>query len=78
MFVNILRHLFTYKRLKLGFFAPRDREAIDPSAIFVAILRDLFTYQRLELDLFTCDVMRSLTPPPCLLTFYVICLHIKS
>ena len=25
IFVDILRHLFTYKRLKLGLFIPRDR-----------------------------------------------------
>jgi len=50
-FVDILRHLFIYKRLKLRLFTPGDRLGQGRPPYF-----------------FTCDVMMSLTPPPCLFT----------
>jgi len=46
MFVYIIRHLFTYQRLKLGLFTPGDGEVIDTAAILAYILGHLFTYQR--------------------------------
>ena len=53
IYVYILLHLFTYERLNLDLFTPRDREFINPTAIFVDTLRHLFTYQRIKLGLFT-------------------------
>jgi len=62
IFVYILRHLFTYQRINLGVFTPRDREVIDPAAVFVYILHHLFTYQRITLGLFTPRDLEVIEP----------------
>jgi len=60
----------------LVLFAPRDRDVIDPIAIYVYILRHLFTYQSLKLGLYTPRDREFITASPYLFTYQVSCLYI--